>query len=143
MAKESLFRIPFLGWSMSLVKHIKLERGDFSSIKKVYREAAELLRQDMSVLFFPEGTRSETGEMKEFQNGAFKLAIKEKCPVLPIAISGTRDAIPKYGRHVSTKVFCALKALPAIDTAELGPGDFEQLKNEVRSKIETAFRGKK
>ncbi|MFA6079122.1 MAG: lysophospholipid acyltransferase family protein, partial [Candidatus Omnitrophota bacterium] len=89
VAKESLFKVPFIGWNLSLAKHIKLERGDFSSIKHVYREAAEWLRAGMSVLFFPEGTRSETGVMGEFQNGAFKLAIKEKLPVLPVYLEGT------------------------------------------------------
>jgi 1-acyl-sn-glycerol-3-phosphate acyltransferase len=139
VAKESLFRIPVLGWCMSLVKHIKLERGDFSSIKKIYREAAEWLRQDMSVLFFPEGTRSETGEIGEFQNGAFKLAIKEKRPVLPILIAGTRDAIPKGGRHFSTKIFCVLHVFPAVDTSSLGPGDFDRLKDNIRSQIKAGF----
>jgi 1-acyl-sn-glycerol-3-phosphate acyltransferase len=135
VAKAELFDIPVLGWCMSLGKHIKLERGDFSSIKKVYREAAEWLKQGMSVLFFPEGTRTETGELGEFQNGAFKLAIKEKAPVLPIVISGTRDAIPKGGRQFSTKIFCTLRVLPAVETASLGAGDFDKLKDEVRSKI--------
>lgn len=78
IAKESLFKIPFIGWCLSLTKHIRLSRGKFSSIKKVYCEAAYWLRNDMSVLFFSEGTRSETGDMDKFQNGAFKLAIKEK-----------------------------------------------------------------
>jgi len=76
VAKESLFKVPFVGWCMSLARHVKLDRGDFKSIKKVYRDAAHLLRKGMSVLFFPEGTRSNSGEMKDFQNGAFKLAIK-------------------------------------------------------------------
>ena len=135
VAKESLFGIPVLGWCMSLAKHIKLERGDFSSIKKIYREAAQWLRADMSVLFFPEGTRSETGEVGEFQNGAFKLAIKEKVPVLPILISGTRDAIPKGGREFSTKIFCTLRVFPAVETSSLGAGDFDRLKDEIRSMI--------
>jgi len=139
VAKESLFKIPVLGWCMSLAKHIKLERGDFSSIKKVYREAAQWLRQDMSVLFFPEGTRSETGKMGEFQNGAFKLAIKEKKPVLPILINGTRDAIPKGGTQFSTKIFCTVRVLPPVETSSLGPGDFDRLKDEVRSKLEAGL----
>lgn len=139
VAKESLFRIPVFGWCMSLVKHIKLERGAFSSIKKVYHEAAKWLRQDMSVLFFPEGTRSETGEVGQFQNGAFKLAIKEKRPVLPIVISGTRDAIPKGGRLFSPNIFCKLHVFPAIETSSLGPGDFERLRDEARSKIITGL----
>lgn len=138
VAKESLFKIPFLGWCMSLAKHIKLERGKLTSIKKVYREAAEWLRKDMSVLFFPEGTRSETDTMNEFQNGAFKLAIKEKRPVLPILIRGTRDAIPKHGRQIAENIHCILKALPAIDTSGYGPGDFEKLRDLARSQMEAA-----
>ena len=138
VAKESLFKIPFLGWCMSLAKHIKLERGKLSSIKKVYREAAEWLRQDMSVLFFPEGTRSETDEMNEFQNGAFKLAIREKRPVLPILIQGTRDAIPKHGRRFAGKTHCKLKVLPPIDTSRFGPADFESLKDAACSALKAA-----
>lgn len=138
VAKESLFKIPFLGWCMSLARHIKLERGKLTSIKKVYREAAEWLRQDMSVLFFPEGTRSETDRMNEFQNGAFKLAIKEKRPVLPILIKGTRDAIPKHGRQFAENIHCVLKVLPAVDTSALAPGDFERLRDDVRAKMEAA-----
>lgn len=138
VAKESLFKVPFVGWCMSLAKHIKLERGKFASIKKVYRQAAEWLRQDVSVMFFPEGTRSETDTMNEFQNGAFKLAIKEKKPVLPILIKGTRDAIPKHGRQFSEKIHCVLKVLPAVETSGLGPGDFESLRDDVRARMEAA-----
>lgn len=138
VAKESLFKVPFIGWSLSLAKHIKLERGKFASIKKVYRQAAEWLKNDMSVLFFPEGTRSETDEMNEFQNGAFKLAIKEKRPVLPVLIKGTGDAIPKHGRQLAVKIHCILKVLPPIETTGLEPGDFGLLKDEVRAKLEAA-----
>lgn len=135
VAKDSLFKVPVLGWCMSLAKHIKLDRGDFSSIKKVYREAADWLRKGMSVLFFPEGTRSETGEIGEFQNGAFKLAIKEKIPVLPILITGTRDIIPKHGRQFSTKIVCGMRIFPPVETSGLGPGDFDKLKDDIRSKL--------
>lgn len=138
VAKESLFKVPFLGWCMSLAKHIKLDRGNLASIKKVYREAAEWLRNGMSVLFFPEGTRSETDTMNEFQNGAFKLAIREKKPVLPVRIKGTRDAIPKHGRQFAEKIHCILRVLPAVDTSGYGPGDFEKLKDLVRSQLEAA-----
>lgn len=138
VAKESLFKVPILGWCMSLVKHIKLERGDFSSIKNVYREAAGWLRKGISVLFFPEGTRSETGEMGAFQNGAFKLAIREKKEVLPILIMGTRDAIPKHGWQFAKKIHCVLKVLPPVDTSKLGPGDFESLKDTVWSGLKAA-----
>lgn len=139
VAKQSLFKIPFIGWCLSLTKHIKLLRGDFSSVKKVYREASHWLRNDMSVLFFPEGTRSETNEMNVFQNGAFKLAIKEKKPILPISIKGTRDAIPKGDWVFKTNVSINLKVLPAIETEDFKPADFAQLRDIVREKLEAAL----
>ena len=138
VAKRILFKMPFVGWNLSLARHIKLSRGDFSSIKKVYREAARWLRKDMSVVFFPEGTRSETGEMGDFQNGAFKLAIKEHVPILPISIEGTGDAIPKGSWIFKTKVPCSLKVLPPIETTDFQAGDFESLKNLVRARLSSA-----
>lgn len=136
VAKESLFKVPFVGWCMSLTKHIRISRGKFSSIKKVYREAAYWLRNNVSVLFFPEGTRSKTGSMKDFQNGAFKLAIREKKPILPIVISGTKDAIPKGSWLFKTRVNGELTVLPPIETKDLKTGDFSLLKDMVYKKLE-------
>lgn len=136
VAKESLFKIPFIGWSLSLTKHIKLERGDFGSIKRVYREAAQWLRSGMSVLFFPEGTRSETAEIGDFRNGAFKLAIKEHVPILPVMFEGTGTAIPKGSWTFTTKTRAKLKILPAIETADYQPSDFAKLRNLARSVLE-------
>lgn len=135
IAKEELFGLPFVGWSMSLAKHIKLSRGKYSSIKKVYKEAAQWLRNGMSVLFFPEGTRSETNDMKEFQNGAFKLAIKERKPVLPMAINGTGEAIPKRDWLFKTRVNGVLRVLPPIDTTLYKRDEFERLKEKVRLQL--------
>lgn len=140
VAKESLFNVPVLGWCMSLAKHIRLDRGDFSSIKAVYREAAVWLRRGMSVLFFPEGTRSETNSMREFQNGAFKLAIKEGVPVLPMAIRGTGKAIPKGSWLFSDKITGSITVLPAIETSQFKPGDFAILRDMARNAIEQASR---
>lgn len=140
VAKESLFKVPFLGWCLSLSKHIKLTRGRFGSVKKVYREAAGWLRKDISVLFFPEGTRSDTDEMNKFQNGAFKLAIKEKKSILPISIDGTREAIPKGSWIFKTKVYGRLTVLPPIDTENFKPADFTRLRDIVRSKLGNAAR---
>jgi len=135
VAKESLFKIPVLGWNMRLAKHIRLERGDFSSIKKVYREAGEWLRKGVSVLFFPEGTRSGNQEMGAFQNGAFKLAIKEHVPILPIKIAGTKDAIPKGSWRFTTKISCTIQVLPAIETSDLHMQDFERLRDLARAQL--------
>ncbi len=135
VAKESLFKLPFVGWSLSLTKHIKLTRGKTESIRKVYKEAIHWLREDMSVLFFPEGTRSETAQMKEFQSGAFKLAIKEKRSILPIAIKGTGEAIPKKTWIFKTRVSAKLKVLPAIATQDFKAADYPHLRDIVWEKM--------
>ena len=138
VAKDSLFKIPVLGWNMLLAKHIRLRRGDFSSIKKTYREVGEWLRNSVSVVFFPEGTRSDNQEMGAFQNGAFKLAIKEKVPILPIMIEGTKNAIPKGSWQFTTKISCTIKVLAPIDTSDLMPNDFVRLRELTRTQLSTS-----
>ncbi len=135
VAKASLFKVPFVGWCLSLARHIRLSRGKFASIKKVYAEAQWWLRAGVSVLFFPEGTRSRTDEMNEFQNGAFKLAIKEKKPILPISIDGTRDAIPRGSWIFTAKTLCRLTVHKPIETAGFEIGDFGRLKSMVREQL--------
>ena len=143
VAKASLFKVPFIGWCLGLIKHIRLVRGDFASIKEIYHQASQWLQKDMSVLFFPEGTRSASGKMNEFQNGAFKLAIKEKKPILPICLIGTHEAIPKGSWVFKSKVSAKLIVLPAVETGEFGPGDFALLRDTVRQKIEAAALSRK
>lgn len=136
IAKENLFSIPIFGWNMSMAKHVKIARGERSSIKQAYDQAAGWLKKGISVLFFPEGTRSVTNELNTFKNGAFKLAIQEKKSILPISISGTRDIIPR-GSFILKKAeaVCTLKVLPAIETKDLLPEDFARLKDVVRTKL--------
>jgi 1-acyl-sn-glycerol-3-phosphate acyltransferase len=136
VAKDSILKVPCIGGCLALAKHICLERGEYGSIRKVYREAVQWLRKGMSVLFFPEGTRSNTDQMNDFLNGAFKLAIKEKRPILPISIQGTREAIPKGDWVFKTRVSATMTVLPAIETAGLKPGEFAALRDEVRAKLE-------
>ena len=139
VAKDSLFRIPFLGWCMLLTKQIKLVRGHPASILHVYRKAITWLENDMSVLFFPEGARSKTGELVEFHSGAFKLAIKKGVPILPIAIKGTANAMPKGKMILSTDSNLSMTVLPAIETESFQPSDFTGLKDTTRTMIEQSL----
>ena len=136
VAKKELLKVPFIGGLLWVNDHVLVSREELSSIKTVYREAAGRLRSGVSMLFFPEGTRSGTDEMGEFKNGAFKLAIKEGRPILPIYIGGTREAIPKGGFIFKTKVNCRLVVLPPIDTTGLKTPDFERLRDEVWGKLQ-------
>lgn len=133
IAKKSLFRVPFLGWSMSFAKYVPLERGRTGSIRQSYEKTRWWLDKNMSVLIFPEGTRSPDGSLGEFKNGAFKLAIEARRPILPIALRGNEKIIAKGKRTVSAKVEASLTVFPAIATEGLAPGDFQMLKQKVRS----------
>ncbi|MBI9079428.1 MAG: 1-acyl-sn-glycerol-3-phosphate acyltransferase [Pseudodesulfovibrio sp.] len=139
VAKDSLFRIPFLGWCLHLTKHIRLVRDRPLSILSVYRKAITWLDNDMSVLFFPEGSRSTTGELAQFHSGAFKLAIKKGVAILPIAIQGTANAMPKGKMTLSPDSRLSMTILPAIETASSQPSDLAHLRDTAKTMIEQAL----
>jgi 1-acyl-sn-glycerol-3-phosphate acyltransferase len=126
IAKESLFSVPVLGWGMSVVGYIRLTRGKVGSIRDSIHDARAWLTRGVSVLVFPEGTRSMTGELGAFKNGAFKLALQCKAPLLPIVVTGTRDAIPRGTWVFRKKVHAVVTILPPIFPQE--DEDFAALK---------------
>ncbi len=138
IAKDSLFRVPFLGWCMSLAKHIRLNRTNLSSIRKAYREASNWIDNGMSVMFFPEGTRSETGALGAFRNGAFKLAQKKKVAILPVAIQGTGEAMPKGKWIFNTSSTIRMTVLPALEPEDY-QGDVRLLMDTTRREIQKAL----
>ncbi|MBI5810981.1 MAG: 1-acyl-sn-glycerol-3-phosphate acyltransferase [Deltaproteobacteria bacterium] len=95
VAKKSLFSIPVLGWGMTIAGYIGIDRDNAASAYKSMEEAAEKIKQGVSVLIFPEGTRSLTGELLPFKKGAFMLASKSGLEILPVAIKGTKDIMKK------------------------------------------------
>jgi 1-acyl-sn-glycerol-3-phosphate acyltransferase len=97
VSKIENFRVPFIGWNMSLNRYIKLKRGDRQSVTEMMKSCQKTLDQGNSIMMFPEGTRSPTGQLREFKPGAFELAVKNRRPILPIAIEGTAHALPKRG----------------------------------------------
>lgn len=122
VSKAEMFKAPFVGWNMALNRYIRLKRGDKESGKKMLAECENALQQGCSVYLFPEGTRSQTGHMKDFKPGAFLLAHSAKVPIIPIAIRGTQNALPKkslgfHGFHPIT--IEVLDAVPYADFAEL------------------------
>src|SRR5690606_16085028 len=94
VSKIENFRIPFIGWNMRLNRYIPLRRGDRTSVIQMMAACEETLASGSSIMMFPEGTRSLTGELKEFKTGAFELALKTRRPILPILLAGTANALP-------------------------------------------------
>jgi 1-acyl-sn-glycerol-3-phosphate acyltransferase len=95
ISKAANFLVPFMGWFMFHAGYIPLKRGNKKSIARCMERAREYLDMGVSVLFFAEGTRSKDGNIQAFKPGAFKLAIEAGVDILPLAISGTHDALPK------------------------------------------------
>jgi len=118
VSKVENFRLPLIGWNMSLNGYVALRRGDRESVVKMLAASTRLLVQGSSIMMFPEGTRSQTDEVRPFKPGAFELAIETGLPVLPIAIHGTRQALPKHGFRIgrSRIVVEVLDAIPSAGT---------------------------
>lgn len=95
MAKIELFSIPFLGWHMALAGYVPIKRSSAKSGKEAFQIACDWLGRNVSVLFFPEGTRSEDGKMRTFKTGAFRAAQERGVEILPCVMLGTGDALPK------------------------------------------------
>ena len=97
VSKVENFRVPFIGWNMRLAGYVPLKRGDRASIQAMLKACETKLRQGTSIMMFPEGTRSRTGQLQAFKPGAFDLALRMGVPVLPIVVEGTAHALPKRG----------------------------------------------
>lgn len=138
VAKASLFAIPFLGWSMALAGYIRLVRERHGSIRQTYDEATRWLASGVSVLFFPEGTRSRTGELGPFKNGAFKLALKTGRPIVPIVVTGTRELLARGSWIFRPGADLRVAVLPAVDPAACPHAD--RLREAVRQRIADQLR---
>jgi 1-acyl-sn-glycerol-3-phosphate acyltransferase len=100
VAKEELFKIPWVGWMLRMSGDIPIRRGDAESGGEALARAKAYLARGMSVMMFPEGTRSAKGTLLPFKSGAFRLALEAGVPVLPIAVHGTAEGMPKGGPWV-------------------------------------------
>lgn len=95
LAKKELFNIPFFGWTMSAAGYISLDRQGTRETVEAMNQAAQKIREGMSVVIFPEGSRSPDGSIQPFKKGGFTLAMKSKVPIIPISIAGSREIMPK------------------------------------------------
>jgi 1-acyl-sn-glycerol-3-phosphate acyltransferase len=134
LSKAELFRIPVMGWMMWLVGDVPVKRGFGPSALEAMERCRRILRQRISVMIFPEGTRSRTSELLPFKDGAFRLAIEAGVPVLPLAVSGTRDALPKHDWRFGRSV-AEVRVLEPVETAGLTLADIPALKAQVREMI--------
>jgi 1-acyl-sn-glycerol-3-phosphate acyltransferase len=140
LSKEAIFKIPLMGWLMRMAGDIAVRRGEARSRADALEECRDRLSKGVSVMIMPEGTRSATGELQPFRDGAFRLAVEMGCPILPIAVAGTRDAIPK-GSWMFNRARAVAHVLPPVDTTGLTIADVPALRDRVRAMISEARDG--
>lgn len=139
ISKIEVFKIPVLGWEMRMVKYIELERGNKHSVVRMMEKCISSLSEGISIVIFPEGTRSLTGAIGRFKTGAFQLALKTDKPLLPVLIDGTGDVLPKNGLTFRINKVIRIKVLDPIFPGQFGTGDPEELAARVNSLMREAM----
>lgn len=135
MGKVELSRLPVFGWMMFLSGDIAVDRKNPRSGAQALIKAQRYLEKHCSVMIFPEGTRTLDGRVRPFSDGAFHLAIRAKVPVLPLAVDGSRDCIPKNSWKFGKPSDIHLKVLSPIDTSSMTIDDVPALRDKVRLAI--------
>ncbi|MCX7879245.1 MAG: 1-acyl-sn-glycerol-3-phosphate acyltransferase [Ignavibacteria bacterium] len=95
MYKKELERIPFFGWYLKFSDFVPIERDNAFASRKSIEKTISLVKENVSVLLFPEGTRSRDGRLQEFKKGALFIAQKSNKPIVPITIKGTQMILPR------------------------------------------------
>ena len=134
IAKESLFKPPVVGWILTMGGDIPLRRGERGSVEKMFDECRYTLKNGMSVMIFPEGTRSKDGTLLPFKDGAFQMAIESGVPILPVALSGTKACMPKGSAWLGES-HAKARVLAPISTEGLTLEDLPRIREEARATI--------
>jgi 1-acyl-sn-glycerol-3-phosphate acyltransferase len=137
--KESLGRIPVLGYVMRLGGFIYVKRNDRESRRRAVEDSVARLRNGISLLVFPEGTRSPDGKLLPFHPGPFSMAIEAHVPIVPITVHGSRRLMPK-GRNWIQPGEVTLHFHEPIPTTSLTTQDRADLMARTRSSMERALK---
>ena len=136
-AKKELTYVPIFGQAIYMSRHIIIDRKNIESAKKSIEKAKELIRKyKLSVLVFPEGTRSTTGKLGEFKKGGFVLALETGIPIVPIAVQGSFELLPPHSLKIKPGLI-HLNVGEPISMSGFTMDTKEALIEKVRNAIET------
>lgn len=139
VAKRELFRIPVFGSALRLAGNISVDRTGSQADKDRMQEAISAVQERVSVMFYPEGTRSEDGALRPFKKGAAMLALQSGVPVVPMAISGTRLILPKGGLAVRWGQRVSLVVGKPLTTDGLTLEDRDALTRRFESEVANLY----
>lgn len=137
MMKKSLEKIPFVGYACKKAGQVFVDSSSPAAIRATMQEAKARLQGGMSIVVFPEGTRSKNGRMRSFKRGAYQLSSEFKLPLVPITIDGAYDILPKNARlprwgHITMTIH---KPVACPETNE----DIQAVMDETFSTIQSAL----
>jgi 1-acyl-sn-glycerol-3-phosphate acyltransferase len=127
ISKIEVNSVPVLGWYLRMADYISVDRGDSVSKEKMMEEAYECLKKNISIMIFPEGTRSADNQISFFKRGAFQLAIKTGNPILPVIMDGTGDVLPKHGIIFGGFHKIDIRVLNPVSPESFGTDDCDKL----------------
>jgi len=135
ISKIENLRVPFLGWYLRMAGYIAVERGNKESRAEMIKAAAQCLRDGISIMIFPEGTRSPDGNVGYFKTGAFELALMTDKPVLPVVVDGTGRLLPKKSLIFLAGVTLTVKVLDPVFPGSFRTSDPVELAETFRKMI--------
>ncbi len=134
VAKRSLFHIPVFGWALRANGFIPVDRHDRSRAREIWAAAGQRLAHGASVLFYPEGTRSEDGRIHAFQRGAFLVAMHNGAPILPVGVHGAWPIMPRRRLSVQPGPIRVRIGAP-VETAGRSVREKSELIDAVRREV--------
>lgn len=139
VAKKELLRVPLFGLAVRASRHIIVDRADRSTAMASLRRAREVIKKGISVVFFPEGTRSTSEKLLPFKRGGFVLAVKTGTPIVPVTIKGSRSVLPRGDWRIRGGEIRVIVSQPiAVDQPHSGM--LGSLVNQVRQIMESHSR---
>ena len=135
-SKDENFKLPFIGMVLSLTNSVRIKRESLRSGAQFLSQAENELKKGNSILLFPEGTRSKTKEMRPFKEGAFLLAKKMKCGVIPIVHTGSEKTFDRGSWVLKGKALIYIRILDEIPASTVDELEINELMMLVREKME-------
>lgn len=136
VSKVENFKVPVVGWVLTLNECLRIERGKSNSATKLFKAAKKTLAMGTSLILFPEGTRSKDGVLRPFKDGAFIMAKESDVAILPIVLDGNYLSLPKNGMMLKQSSNIIVKALPIIPVEIVREKSVKELMELSRSIIE-------
>jgi 1-acyl-sn-glycerol-3-phosphate acyltransferase len=127
ISKSENFRVPVIGQYLMMADYIVFDRNDDESKNEMLATSFNCLRNRISIMMFPEGTRSTDNEIGFFKRGAFQLALQANIPILPVLIDGTGGILPKHGLIFGNGHHIRIRVLDPVNPEDFGTGIPENL----------------